>query len=433
MKIFKILLAVLVLIVSNKASALSFIRDDEIESYIKEVSLPMLIDAGLAPDSVNFYIVNSPELNAFVAGGQNIFLNTGLITESTDPSMLIGVIAHEIGHISAGHLIRLRENSKDATITNILGYVVGVGLMAAAGGGSADAGIAVATATNQIARRNLLKNNRTYESSADQSAMKYLKSAGYSAHGLRDLMKKLDARSDAILEQGNISRYDLTHPVTDERMDVLGNFIAKNPNLKKERAHQQKFERVVAKLEAFLTGKPTNRYGTYAQTYAAAIASHKHGDIKSAIQQLRTLELSTPNDVHLLELKGQILFENGLINEAVKAYSKASQLSYGQKELIEVSFGKALVAAADYKNGITVIKRALRKDRKLPEGWQALSQAQGRLGNIGESYYALAELFALKNKKGRAKEYIKLARARISDTSPISLQLDDLERSLKKK
>ena len=99
---------------------ISFIRDAETEHIIRTWAAPVFRVAGLNPDDINVHLINDRALNAFVAVGLNMFVNTGLLLRADNPSQVIGVIAHETGHISGGHLARLPEQMQNAWQTMII-------------------------------------------------------------------------------------------------------------------------------------------------------------------------------------------------------------------------------------------------------------------------------------------------------------------------
>ncbi len=160
------------------AKGISFVRDAEVENTIQIFAKPLFVAAGLDPASVKIHLVKDDKLNAFVAAGQNIFLNTGLITKTEGAGALIGVIAHETGHIAAGHLVRTREAFDNATAQSILGMILGG---VAALGGRADVGTAILRGTQQSGLRTFLHFSRTQEAVADRAAARFLETTGQSA------------------------------------------------------------------------------------------------------------------------------------------------------------------------------------------------------------------------------------------------------------
>ncbi len=110
LKLYRLLLIIFLSFFFGKLFAKQvFIRDAEIEEFLRDVTIPIAKAADLNYNNIKIFIIKDSNINAFVSGGQNIFINTGLITKFKKPGAIIGVIAHEIGHIKAGHLARHEE------------------------------------------------------------------------------------------------------------------------------------------------------------------------------------------------------------------------------------------------------------------------------------------------------------------------------------
>ena len=184
-KFFLTLIFALFFAISSQAST-SLIRDAETEKFLHEIADPIFAAANLEAKNINIYIVNDEEINAFVSGGQNVFINTGLIRKYKTPDALIGVIAHETGHIAAGHIARSSEEMKDANNTMLLSYLLGIGALI---GGAPDAGQAILLGGSQAAERLFLKYTRGQEEAADRHAAKYLIKLQYPADGLVELLE----------------------------------------------------------------------------------------------------------------------------------------------------------------------------------------------------------------------------------------------------
>ena len=153
------------------AQSLRLIRDTEIEETIRAESAPVLRASGLNPDAVHFYLVADKELNAFVAAGQNIFLHTGLIEETETPNQLLGVIAHEAGHISGGHAVRSGDMQRAGMVPFLL--TMGMGI-AAAVAGQGQVGAALMASSNYFGTLSALSYSRVQEAAADQAAISAL-------------------------------------------------------------------------------------------------------------------------------------------------------------------------------------------------------------------------------------------------------------------
>ncbi|HET9067270.1 MAG TPA: M48 family metalloprotease, partial [Amaricoccus sp.] len=244
-------LAVAAVAVPRPAAALALIRDAEIEHTLARMAHPLLRAAGLSPQTVRIYIVNDRDANAFVAGGQNIFINTGLMTELGSMDELRAVIAHEIGHITGGHLAR-RGTGVAAGGMMAIGAL---GALGAAVAGVPEAGIAIATGTAQVAHRSALAYSRADEASADQAGLRYLAAAGADPQAMIEVLEHFRGQ-DALLAAGHVDPYALSHPMWGERLALIEDRVAKLPPGGPPSAEDAYWHaRMVAKLDAFL-GSP---------------------------------------------------------------------------------------------------------------------------------------------------------------------------------
>jgi predicted Zn-dependent protease len=221
------------------AQGRSFIRDTEIEETLRLYATPIFKAAGLDPNGVSIYIVSDNSLNAFVAGGQKLFINTGLLLKAETPEQVIGVMAHETGHITGGHLSRVHDQLRNASAISILSTIAGVAAGVAAG--RSDVGTAAILGGQNIATRNFLAYSRTQESSADQAGVKYLTAAGISARGMMEFMETLEGQE--LLSTASQDPYMRSHPLTTERVEFLENYVA-NSTLKDAKVSDDLYERM---------------------------------------------------------------------------------------------------------------------------------------------------------------------------------------------
>jgi len=374
-----------------------FIRDAEVESIIRSFSAPLFRAAGMNPHDVSIRLVKNKTLNAFVAGGRNIFIHTGLIIESEGPDALIGVIAHETGHIQDGHLVRTRATIDTARSIQMIGTVLGV--LAAGASGNAAAGSAIALGSQSTSQRIFMAHSRTQESAADQAAMRLLDTTGRTAKGLEDFLGVL--KNQNVLSRRLQTPYMQTHPLNQTRIDTLHSFIKKSPNSKHtaSKAEILAHARMVAKLYGFIEplSKVLKRYPesdqSFAGRYARAIAYYRHPDLEKALKILSELMTERPNDPYLFELKGQMLFEHGRQKEALKAYQKSYALA-PQEELIVLELARVeLEVGGDHllDKSIEHFKRSISMGHSTNFTWRQLGIAYGRKGKMGLSSLALAE------------------------------------------
>lgn len=432
-RILKTVLIIILLLPSQTlAQGVATIRDDETEKYLREISYPVFDAAGLYSDGIKLIIVNSPVLNAFVAGGQNMFIHTGLIVESDDPSLLIGVMAHEAGHIRGGHIIKKTENISEAGIKSAIGYVLGAASVAV--GAPPIAGAVFGSAGQHAAVRGFLKHSREYEEAADQAAIDILSKTGISPNGLITLLEKLGSDQRAFI--GDVNPYIQTHPLSVERVNHLKAAIQSKPELDKPTDEKllAKHHRIIAKLRAFL-GDPQDvlkRYDkdTIPARYARAVAYYRIPDIKKALMEIDSLIEEFPDDPYFHELRGQMLFENGYIKESVESYKKEMELT-PDATMARLQLGTAQIAIENYEGAIQNLKQVVLQEPKNSFAWHQLAIAQGRINNLGDSYFALAEEAALKGNKDDVTKYIALAKKNLAEGSNTIIREKDIMATLK--
>lgn len=411
------------------------IRDAEIENTLAAYSRPILAAAGIPADSVRIMIVGSPEVNAFVAGGLNIFINTGLIRETKNPGMLIGVIAHETGHISGAHLSQFREKASRAMLGSLIGAAASIAV-AASGGGKAAPGILAGS--QSMAQRQFLSEIRMNEQSADHAALKFLDANDISASGMLETFEMLHAR-----EIGGVPRdkYLLSHPLSSERVATVRNHLAQStiPKGQVPAGFNDMHARMVAKLVAFLEPYATTLKlypvsdTSVAARYARAIAEYKHSHLEEALAGINALIKNYPKDPYFYDTKGQMLFENGRVAEASAAYAKASSLK-SDSALLMTEYAKTLIALnkpAELPKAIALLERSKELDDSYAVTWRQLAMAYGKQGKLGFSYAALAEEAALNGDLNGVFQHIARARKDTSNDSTLLLELDDLERDAK--
>ncbi|MBF0168957.1 MAG: M48 family metallopeptidase [Alphaproteobacteria bacterium] len=409
------------------------IRDTEVENTIRAFATPLLEAAGLDPQALEVHIVNDKSLNAFVAGGQKLFIHTGLLLRADHAGQVIGVISHEIGHISGGHLARLADAFENASTQAIITTVLGAAAAVATGRG--DVGSAVMMGGNQIATRNLMAFSRTQESSADQAGVTYLSRTQQSPKGLMEFMEIIGQQELWMVERQD--PYVRTHPISQERIAFLREQLAKSPHadspLRPEYALM--FRRMKAKLFAFTEPqvRTLSRYkeddSSFEARMARSIAYYRKADLVNALPLIDQLIKENPNDAYLYELKGQFLFENGRINEAREVLTQAARLM-PDAPLILISLAQAQIETNDdsqLKDAIHSLNQALAKEKDNALGWRLLSVAYGRTGNQGMTAYAMAEFALLTGKLAEAQYHADHADKLLPKGSPAWLATQDIK------
>ena len=356
-------LAVTMALAAGQAAARGLIRDAEIEHTLRLIANPLFRAAGVNPATVEIYVVNDREPNAFVAGGQNIFINTGLLTELGSVDELRSVIAHELGHITGGHLTRRDEALSGVRGTAAIGML---GALGAAVAGVPEASVAIAAGTAQVAHRSALAYSRSEEASADQAGLRYLAAAGGDPQAMLDVLDHFRGQ-DALLSAGHVDAYALSHPMWSERMALIEDRVAKMPPGSAPKAEDAYWHRrMVAKLDAFL-GSPAQTLRKYperdasdAAALARAIAWHRRPDPARADAAMQALLAARPDDPYYLDLEGQFLLESG------RAAAAARGLPPGRGAGAEGAADPRRARARAHQHG-----RATRRRRRRATCWRA--------------------------------------------------------------
>ena len=422
-----------VLPATASARGLPLIRDAEIERAIRAYSAPVFATIGLGADDVQVHIVNNRRLNAFVAGGRHIFVNTGLLQEAEDAGMVIGVLAHETGHIVGQHLTQLRGALREAQIKQILTFILAAGTGVAAG--DSQAAGAVASLGSSIVHGTLYRFTRSMENEADAFALTTLDRMGVSAGGLAALMERLISQ-EALL--GSLQDpYLRTHPLTRERLNRIRHHMRRSPHTAKPTPapFRRMHARVRAKLTGFLTppGTVIARYegkdGAPEARYALAIAYHRAGRLDSALSTIDGLIRKAPRDAFFHELKGQILLERGRAHRAARAYATSVGLA-PQEPLIRAAYAHALLQTGEREQVPVALRHLVEstsKDKNYADGWRFLAEAHGKLGQIGESAAALAELHLLRGDRQGVLREVRRAERLLKPGSPGWRRIQDIK------
>ena len=381
----------------SEARSIELVRDAEIEETLRVFAGPVFEAAGLSPESIRLHLVNSDQVNAFVSNGMRIFLYTGLLRISESPGQVIGVIAHETGHIAGGHLARLRHEAGTRTTQAILSTALG----AAAGIATGDPRVAQALISGGItlAERGLLRHSRTEESAADQAALRYLDRAEVSSRGFEEFLGILEHRETIAGGGGDV--YRRTHPLTEDRIRIVRDHAAQSRRTGRKLPDDfhRRHARMVAKLDGFL-GPPEETLARYdasdkgvAARYARAIAYYRIPKLHEALALIDGLIADAPKDPYFHELRGQMLFENGRGAEALDAYRQAVRLS-PHAGLIRVELGRAAIEVGTRETlgeAVRNLREVVRRMPRSASGWYWLGIAEGRSGRPELADLALAE------------------------------------------
>ena len=434
--LFAALLAILAALAQGPADARDarIIRDAEIENTIRLYATPLFQAAGLSPKAIDVYLIDDSSLNAFVTPGLRMFLHTGLLMRAADPLQVIGVIAHETGHLAAGHTATRGDGVRRSANTVIAAYLLG--LSAALATGRGEIATAAIRGGQDLALKGLLSYTRSQESAADQYAITLLEGTGQSARGLLEFMQVLGGQE--VLFATSQDPYLRTHPLTEDRVRFVEDQISRSrysdvpakPELVRLHARMQ------AKLVGFLEPitRVLDRYPETDQSmparYARAIAYFQAGEIDNALDQIDALLAELPDDPYFHELKGQMLLEHGRIPGAVAAYDAAAQ-RLPDSALIRLSLAQAQIEMNDPtfdKKALTHLAAALAEDPSNSFAWRLSAIAYGRQGDIGMTALALAERALIRGEAPEAEAQAVRAQKILSEGSPAWLRAMDVEK-----
>jgi predicted Zn-dependent protease len=417
-------------------TGLPLIRDAEIEQLLRDYSTPILRVAGLTQQNIRVAIINDRAFNAFVMDGHRIFVNAGALLDAKTPNELIGVLAHETGHIAGGHLSRLREQYARAQTQSILAMILGVGAMIAAGrSGNASGNPAAAVLGPQSAiQRSLLSYQRSQEEQADRAGVKFLNATGQSPRGMADTFRRL---ADQMLFAAHAADpYTQSHPMPAERVAGLEVLAKTSPYWDKKDSPelQLRHDLARAKLAGFLDRGDTvaRRYPmsdtSLPARYARAIATYRHSDLRAALAQIDALIQVQPANPYFHELKGQALLEGGKPAEAIAPLRHAVKLA-PDPTLIQVLLAQALNATSNPKyagEAVALLRTALAREPEIPEGYAQLAMAYGRKGDLAQADLASAQSAFTRGDYKTSRELAGRAKTRFAIGTPGWVKADDI-------
>jgi predicted Zn-dependent protease len=418
---------------------LPVLRDAESEELLRDYARPILKAAGLSQQNIEIVIINSRDFNAFVADGRRIFVNYGALFQSTTPNQIIGVLAHETGHIAGGHLARIREQLASAQTAALIALLVGaaaIGAGAATGQGSnvGQAAPGIIMAPQEIIRRTLLSYVRSQEEAADRAAVNYLNATGQSARGMIETFARF--KQDQLFISQQVDPYLLSHPTAQNRIAQLETLAQASPHYNRKDPEELQFrhDMMRAKISGYFE-KPdvvSRRYPpsntSMPAQYARAMSLYRWGNIGAAVRQVDALIAQRPNNPYFHELRGQILLESGRAKEAIPSLRRAVELSKGNA-LIRMMLGQALVQGGsqeDAQDAVRELRFALQREPNAAFGHRQLATAYARIGDrpnadLSAAYAAFndADFKAAKTLATRAQQSFKVG-------TPGWLRADDI-------
>jgi predicted Zn-dependent protease len=429
----------------HAAQAIGLIRDAEIEQLLSDYATPIFRAANLSSQNINIHIVSEKSFNAFVIDGQNMFIHIGAITKSDTPNQLIGVIAHEAGHIAGGHLARLRVQISRMESAALIMNLIGIGAMvggAVAGGGNdvGEAGAAVLYGGTSIIQRSLLSYQRAEESAADQAAVNYLNKTKQSGRGMIETFRHFADQS--LGSVSFIDPYLQSHPMPQSRIAQLRDLTERSQFFNDKDSPQLQFrhDMVRAKLEAF-TSRNNAAYvmrkypesdRTLPARYARAITKYFTSGMRGAAADIDALIADQPNNPYFHEIKGQFLLESGKAREALPSLRKAVSLA-PQSGLIRVMLSHAMIEANDpslVNEAVGHLQKALVREKQSVIGYRQLAIAYDRLNRAPEARLASAQAAFFEGNAEHAKLHAEMAMRGFPEGSPNWVKANDILRDV---
>ena len=414
------------------------VRDAEIEALVRDYARPIFKAAGLSKSGIDIILVNDRSFNAFVAG-RRMFINTGALLQAETPNEIIGVIAHEAGHIAGGHQDRLREQLARAQTMTVIASLLGVGAMVAGAatdtGGLASAGAGIMAGGSEAARRGLLGYQRSEEATADQSASKYLEATGQSGRGMLITFQRF--QSALSLSGARVDPYQVSHPMPRDRIANLETLVKSSPHYdtKDSEALQQRHDMMRAKIAVYTQGQSAasrlfkKMPGSLAAQYGEAQAALLFGNPRNALKKADALVKIQPKNPYFQELRGDILLRANQPEKAAEAYARAVQLDPAKSGILPISYGQALIATGkpeSIKKAVAVIKEGLSRDKENFNGYAYLAQAYGQLGEVPEAELATAEGYYYGGNYQQAKIFAMRAQQKFKRGAPGWVRAQDI-------
>ncbi|QCB61859.1 peptidase M48 [Wolbachia endosymbiont of Brugia malayi] len=421
-KVAKFFILLFFFVYCNSAYSISVIRDSEVEAVVKELAHPLFSAAGIDDNWIRVFIINDNSINAFVINNNSIFIHLGLLQYSTEPYALLSILAHEIAHISAGHISQMSSAVGYFQSIAIVSYMVGL--------------ISTIIINPQIASAILLSGmtlssrlffnySQEQESVADSYALKYLDESGYDNLGMKEVFDYFRG-----IEHENAEGYFRTHPLSSKRIFAVQNYKVKNEVKPILVDKLLRFKRMVAKLDSFFSPIHvlSNKYEDNSE-YVSAVIYYRQGKIKKAIAKVNSLIQESSNDPYLYELKAEMLYKTGNLNEAVKMYEESLKyLSEKNSYLVKLALSHALLLYGDIKKAIFHLEQIVSVEPNNAFVWKHLGIAYKCDANIAMHYFALTKKACIEGNLKQFVKYAELAVRNLPKDSPYLLQIEDMKR-----
>lgn len=416
----------------------SVVRDAEIEGLLQDYAAPLFRAAGIRTGSVEIFLVPDRSFNAFVADSHTIFINTGALLESERPNEIIGVLAHEIGHLADGHLASLRQKLRQTQVVTLIAALVGLGAViggAAAGvKGLGEAGGGVMAGIGEAGLRSVLAYARSEEIAADRAAIRFLDATKQSGQGMLDVFQRL--ADQQLFASRSTDPYLQSHPLPRERIGLIETLVGQSPyrDRRDPEALQHRHDLMRAKLSGYLETPQVvaRRYprgdNSLPARYARAVSAYQTAGLDRALPLIDDLIRTEPDNPFFRELKGQALLERGRAREAIDPLRRAVQLK-SSSGLLRILLGHALVESGNARvldEAIENLRGGLQRDPNVPLGYQILARAYASKGEVGMAQLATAQGLFTDGKIDDAKLQAARAREKLTRGSPGWLQADDI-------
>ena len=423
------------------------IRDSELEAGFEKLSNPMAFAAGIE-QGITIRIIIDPSYNAFVAGGRTVYLHSGLLLKARSAEEILGVIAHEIGHLAAGHVPLRSEAVQEANLATALATVAAA---AAAAAGSPDAALGIAIGGVDTGKRAYLKTSRRDESIADEWALQLLDKTGISSFGLADVMRRLSAQN--ALPESRQSEYYSTHPGASSRLATFNDHLRlKEPGTREISAEDMRLlQRLVIKLAAYVNPprqtlqKPLQPAWPRSRTdqaslapnadvvlYEKTIAQYRYGELAASRENIQALLSRQPDDPWYLEFAGDIYLASADAETAAGFYQAALK-KRADDPLISLSLGRALISInqpAQLAKAVAALETSLESEPDWAFVKRQLAIAYGRLGKKSNADILLAEEAMINGDKPRAIVLARRVLGREGVSPPLRSRATDILLSL---
>ncbi len=393
-----------------EAQGLSFIRDTEIEQLLNDYAQPIFRAAGLGTGRITMRIIRHESFNAFVLDGRNVFIHTGSLLASETPNQVIGVIAHEAGHISNAHLSDLRSKIAADPTRGFLSQFLFVGV--------------------------LLGQMRGNELVADQAGLRYLNATKQSARGMIEIFERFAQEESFSLQRTPQSLFARSHPFAADRINQIRPTAQASPNwnMRDPAPLQLRHDMMRAKISGYLD-RPQIVFNRYPQTdqslparYGRAIGMYFQSGIEGAMPLVDALIKEQPNNPYFHEIKADFLMRSGRPREAVPIMRRAAQLAGANAPLISVRLAQAMISAEDNSNLDEIIglaRKSLIQDPN-PQAYRILANAFYKQDRLPEADLATAEALFLEGDLKQAQIFAKRAQPRLKNGSPNWIRAGDI-------